>query len=398
MYSSPGNLLASNDDAGRYYFSIEDAILEPGYSYCLDLKPYQFSFDTWNSMTIEVEAEPLGDIASFPPDSYSLAEGGDVVLSVLLNRPLKNDFYFGISDGYLGEAEHNDYTRTDYGDHSIVAGQDSFTFQLTTIDDIVEESSERFTVNFNLNGQYGPLLSQSTVTIIDNDAPAPVNRDPLLVIGTIPSAIASQPFAHTVRASDPDGDALNFSLENNPSWLSIGSSDGVIQGTPPDGSDVQGLRVIVNDGAGGEAFSTFAIIVNEAPVINRPPSFNLTSNALPSARMDESYTYSIPLTDPDSVSLSYRLEGHPGWLSISSTGVLEGLPTEEKDYSGIKILVTDDSGNATASPAMTLSVEGPRTEPGAGDRETSSGGGGALGYLFFLVLGWLSFIRTTKRT
>ena len=89
-------------------------------------------------------------------------------------------------------------------------------------------------------------------------------------------------------ASDPDGQALSFSISNQPAWLAFDSRTGKISGTPTsaDVGSYQNIRVTVSDGQ-AQASATFSITVTEATTGRATLSWNA-----PSQRTD-----GTPLTD-----------------------------------------------------------------------------------------------------
>lgn len=72
-------------------------------------------------------------------------------------------------------------------------------------------------------------------------------------------------FAYQVRATDPDGDPLTFSLKSGPAGMTIDSRTGMIQWSVP--QDFKGkatFTVSVNDGHGGEAVYNIKVSIGDA--------------------------------------------------------------------------------------------------------------------------------------
>jgi len=97
-------------------------------------------------------------------------------------------------------------------------------------------------------------------------SPVVINRE----IGNMPPVIVENKeltfdgsaCAYQVKATDPDSDALSYSLEKAPSGMSIDKSTGLIKWPVP--SDFKGetdVLVIVNDGHGGSAQCTQKITI-----------------------------------------------------------------------------------------------------------------------------------------
>ncbi len=104
------------------------------------------------------------------------------------------------------------------------------------------------------------------------------DSDPVAKIGTdtgntAPSISGNPPTAINIgdlysfvpTASDADGDALTFSIENKPTWASFSSGTGELSGQPTLG-DVgvyQNIRISVTDGTDSASLQSVAISVNQ---------------------------------------------------------------------------------------------------------------------------------------
>jgi len=141
--------------------------------------------------------------------------GTDVLQYVVVNNPTKGALTQsepGAARSYLAAADS--------------AGVDSFTYKVSD----GEHDSTEATVNIAINTK--PSISATPVT----------------------AATVDVAYSFAVTASDADGDDLSFSIEGNPSWMSI-STTGVVFGTPLTGSEdvVSTVQIKVQDGRGGEA-------------------------------------------------------------------------------------------------------------------------------------------------
>ncbi|MGE0030113.1 MAG: putative Ig domain-containing protein [Steroidobacteraceae bacterium] len=95
--------------------------------------------------------------------------------------------------------------------------------------------------------------------------PPAANRAPT-ISGTPPtSLVVGQAYNFQPTASDPDGDALTFSIQNRPTWASFNSSTGRLNGTPGAGDVGQftNVRITVSDGHAQASLNTFSIAVNQ---------------------------------------------------------------------------------------------------------------------------------------
>ncbi|WP_414529508.1 Ig-like domain-containing protein [Nodularia chucula] len=129
-----------------------------------------------------------------------------------------------------------------------------------------------------------------------------INQDPIIISTPIIEAVVGQPYEYLVRANDPDGDPLTFSLNQAPEGMVIDPQTGRISYTPTitaitsnfDTSDSQirpgidNQSTFTNDNQGinfpqpianyavGEAFSIFTNLP-VGPVARSVVSFNLSS-------------------------------------------------------------------------------------------------------------------------
>jgi Putative Ig domain len=91
------------------------------------------------------------------------------------------------------------------------------------------------------------------------------NRAPV-ISGTPSTSIAEgQAYAFRPTASDPDGDALTFSVSNRPPWATFSSSTGRLSGTPGTGTvgTYSDIRIRVSDGVAQAALPAFSINVQQ---------------------------------------------------------------------------------------------------------------------------------------
>lgn len=99
-------------------------------------------------------------------------------------------------------------------------------------------------------------------------APTPPPNTPPTISGTPSTQVeAGQSYSFTPTASDTDGDALSFSIQNKPSWATFSVSTGQLSGTPAS-SDVgtdTGIVISVSDGTTSAALPAFSITVTAAP-------------------------------------------------------------------------------------------------------------------------------------
>jgi len=204
-----------------------------------------------------------------------------------------------------------------------------------TVNNGIEESN---TYNF--------IISVSGV----NDAPVITS----LPITTINEDVA---YSYSITATDADNDALHFTLNEAPSWLSIsdnGDGTASLTGTP-NNSDIGNHTVTItlsdNILTAQQSFSVEVINVNDAPVI--------TSSPITTINEDVAYSYSITATDADNDPLQITLTQAPTWLSITDNGdgtaSLTGTPTNNDVGSNYVTLRVSD-GNLFVDQTFTATV------------------------------------------
>jgi hypothetical protein len=116
-------------------------------------------------------------------------------------------------------------------------------------------------------------------------------------------------------ASDPDGDALTFSISNKPAWAEFDSSTGAVSGVPSlgDVGNYSNIMVTVSDGQANASLSQFSVEVTQV----QPGSVTLSWTA-PTQNSDGS-----ALTNLASYNIYYGVSpGHfPNQRQINNPGV-----------------------------------------------------------------------------
>jgi hypothetical protein len=121
---------------------------------------------------------------------------------------------------------------------------------------------------------------------------APSNTAPTIA-GTPPAtATVGTLYTFTPSASDSDGDALSFSVQNMPSWASFSIASGTLSGTPAAGNVGTNSNIVisVSDGHTSASLAPFSITVASAP----------SSGSTGSATV----TWTAPTTNTDGTALT----------------------------------------------------------------------------------------------
>ncbi len=111
----------------------------------------------------------------------------------------------------------------------------------------------------------GPLYS--SIPNQDSCLGGPINNPPAIISFPVVSVTATENYSYDVEASDPDMDALIYSLIESPAGMSIDDASGLINWTAGAAGDYT-VEVNVSDGRGGSAVQTWVLSVSTS---NLPP-------------------------------------------------------------------------------------------------------------------------------
>ena len=183
--------------------------------------------------------------------------------------------------------------------------------------------------------------------------PVSENNPPTISGAPAASVTEGDNYLFAPSASDPDGDALNFTIANKPAWAGFDSATGTLSGTPASGSAglYTGITISVSDGELSANLAPFSIEVVQPEPVNQPPVIS----GVPATSVTEgdSYTFAPSATDPDGDALNFSIANKPAWAGFdSATGILSGTPTAEHigNYENIRISVSDGIASALLSP------------------------------------------------
>lgn len=190
-----------------------------------------------------------------------------------------------------------------------------------------------------------------TLTVVaDNDAP-------YFTSSAVTSAVEGVLYQYDANATDPEGQTLTWSLTVNPTGMTINSSSGLIQWTPPDGVTSANVTVRVTDGT-NPVTQSYSISVTS---VNTPPA--ITGFSPPTtATEDVLYSYAVPVVDQDDANngadLLWSLSGEPSGMTISATGVISWTPVEGQVgvFGPITVTVADGGENGALPDSEVFSV------------------------------------------
>jgi len=217
-------------------------------------------------------------------------------------------------------------------------------------------------------GTAGPI----TITVSDGRLSGALPAFKVAVVLSQPPSISGVPstaarekelYGFQPAASDPEGDALTFSIANKPAWATFQASTGLLSGIPSTGTagTYSNIQISVSDGSSRVSLPAFSITVaagaNSAPTIYGIPPTTAASGQI--------YSFKPTASDPDGQTLKFSIAGLPAWATFdTATGALTGTPssTQAGTYSNIVISVSDGLASASMAP-FSITVTTTNTAP-----------------------------------
>jgi hypothetical protein len=208
----------------------------------------------------------------------------------------------------------------------------------------VNQAGDSFGFTLVAEDEDGVQAEQSwTVTVADE----PNNRP--LVTSTPPGdAYADELYQYAVVATDPDGDALTFSLVNAPDGAAINRTTGLFTWTPSadDVGQIVNIRIRVRDDRGLGINHDWSVVVREGVPGNRDPVFG--SSPSTQAVAGELYTYRPTVSDPDGDDVSLTLTIGPEGATLEN-GQVRWTPGEDRvGQTATFVLDASDGNGGTA--------------------------------------------------
>ncbi|WP_189525243.1 putative Ig domain-containing protein [Nostoc sp. 'Peltigera membranacea cyanobiont' 232] len=176
-----------------------------------------------------------------------------------------------------------------------------------------------------------------------------INSPPKFVSTPITIAGVGQGYSYQALATDPENDALIFTLGSKPSGMTI-TKDGLIQWTPTANQvGKYDIQVIATDDQGASTNQTYTLIAGTTPV-NHPPVISSTPVFL--AAVGHAYNYQVAATDADNNPITYQLLSAPDGMTIdANTGLLTWANPVAGSY---QVVVGADDGKDGAAQGFTL--------------------------------------------
>lgn len=229
-------------------------------------------------------------------------------------------------------------------------------------------------------------LTETQLPAIDIQVmPAPPNNFAPRISGSPSGTVTAGEFYDFIpTASDDNGDALTFTIANQPGWAAFDPQIGRLSGTPDAAAIGSYGNIVISatDGIAATPLAPFVIVVNPPPSPNTPPTISGTAPA--SVLVGDTYSFTPAASDVDGDALSFSGINVPAWLQLSSaTGALSGVPGQGDVgiFDGISIVVSDGEAQA-ALPSFSIEVVDPNRAPTiAGSPPASVLVGGAYSFV-----------------
>ena len=291
--------------------------------------------------TFSITVNPVNDPPTAQNQSVSTAQNTAKAITLGGSDIDSNNLTFSItgqpSHGSVSGGTGSGRTYTPANNYS---GPDSFTFQVSD----------------------GSLTANGTVSITVTPA---ANNPPTATNGST-STNEDTAKALTLVGSDPDGDAITFSIVTQPSHgtVSGGTGSGRTYTPASNYSGPDSFTFRVTDSKNATANATFSITVNP---VNDPPT---AQNQSVSTAQNTAKAITLGGSDIDSNNLTFSITGQPSHGSVSGGTAAGRTYTPANNYSGpdsFTFQVSD--GSLTASATVSITVT-----PGANNPPTATNG------------------------
>ncbi|MFC5409890.1 putative Ig domain-containing protein [Larkinella bovis] len=268
------------------------------------------------------------------PFTVEFLDGPSLASATLVGSILANDFRQHLKEAGKGNGEHwYDFpipeSLKDNQNHTIWARVQGSTYVLKWAPKVI-----------NCQGSGTPPANQPPV------APA---------VSTLTATVSTAYSVQLPAFTDPNGDALSYTLTGLPAGLSFDTGTRTISGTPTTAGNAT-LTYAATDTKSAPVPVTLTLVVNPAgtPPANQPPVAPAVSTL--TATVNAAYSVQLPaFTDPNGDALSYTLTGLPAGLSFNTgTRTISGTPTATGSVN-LTYSATDNK-SAPVTVTVTLTV------------------------------------------
>jgi len=183
--------------------------------------------------------------------------------------------------------------------------------------------------------------------------PTSPNQAPQITSAALTSATVGRLYGYELKATDPDGDALSYTLVRAPSGMAIQPSSGAIEWTPSTGQvGAHSVSVRVADPAGAAATQDFSVSVAAGSAAPR-----FTSSPATAAVVGATYRYDVEATDANGDTLAFSLTRAPAGMAIdAATGAIAWTPSAAQMGAHEVSVQARDPGGLVANQVFTVTV------------------------------------------
>ena len=158
-------------------------------------------------------------------------------------------------------------------------------------------------------------------------------------------------FSIQISASDPDEDALIYSLILSPVGMTIADTDSIIWTPDYNQAGEYDITVKAEDGKGGEVNESFTLTVID---VNRNPVITAISDR--SGNESWSFSQQVSASDSDGDSLTYSLVSPPEGMTITEKGVISWTPDYNQSGDHVITVKVEDDNGGVATESFTIKV------------------------------------------
>lgn len=200
-------------------------------------------------------------------------------------------------------------------------------------------------------------LTRTAVFSVVVNPRAPDNNPPSIGAISGQNVDVGQTRQVTLSTSDPDGDSLNITASsNNTNVVRIASvSANVVQIRGVNAGSAS-VMVVVTDGRGGTANTTFSVNVNAPPPPNQNPTIAPISNK--TLELGQTINVDVVVSDPDGDDLTIASSSDNAEIAATSlvdNDTISVSATQRTGTANITVVVTDGKGGS-ASTSFSVTV------------------------------------------
>ncbi|WP_017659686.1 Ig domain-containing protein [Baaleninema simplex] len=176
------------------------------------------------------------------------------------------------------------------------------------------------------------------------------NTPPAITSVPPTAAGVGQPYRYAVEATDPEGDALRFSLGERPEGMTVDELTGeVLWDAPTLGTHT--VEIIASDSHNDLNRQRYTLVV-EPTAVNQAPRITSTPQGLTGVGTE--YTYTLEAEDPDGDTLNYQLLEAPEGMAVDA---VTGEVLWDKPVAGTyTVAVGANDGRLGGAQRFTLTV------------------------------------------